>query len=73
VRRGVVRVEVDMGGHWRTTHACVHEPVNMGLGWERWREDGRCELQAHEEGVNRSQLECKLILLLCVFLHWAGL
>ena len=30
VPQGVVRVEVDMGGHWRTTHGCVHEPVNMG-------------------------------------------
>ena len=22
----------------------------VNVGWERWREDGRCELQAHEEG-----------------------
>ena len=22
----------------------------VNVGWDRWREDGRCELQAHEEG-----------------------
>ena len=34
------RVEVGMGGHWRTTHAFVHESVNMGgRGGGRF---GRC-------------------------------
>ena len=44
VARDVVCVEVDMASEWMVMSCAVN------VGWKRWREDVRCELQAHEEG-----------------------